>query len=109
WFSTRRSTKSGQTPPDEILTSESIGAPLLIPVMRSVLGESPCSAQSGTHPLMASAPRANTTAIALIRFLPDRIGNVESFASTWLPPVLDDPRRDEQQQLVVRAGDEPIA
>src|SRR6266545_3009121 len=109
WFSTRRDAKSGQTLPVEMRTSDVSGVPLLIPVMSRISGESPCFAQSGTHPLAASAPSTNTMAFALITFLPDRIGNFESLARITLAPVLDDTRRNEQEQLVVRARDEPIA
>src|SRR5260221_14457664 len=109
WFSTRRDAKSGQTLPVEIRTSELSGDPSLIAVMSRISGESPCFAQSGTHELTASAPSTNTMAFALITFLPDRIGSIESLARITLTSVLDDARRNEQEQLVVRARDEPIA
>src|SRR5712664_1444710 len=109
WFSTRRDAKSGQTLPVEMRTSDVRGFPLSIAVMSRISGESPCLAQSGTHPLAASAPSTNTMAFALITFLSDRIGNVESSARIDLASVLDDPRRNEQEQLVVGARDEAIA
>src|SRR6266545_4348625 len=99
WFSTRRDAKSGQTLPVEMRTSEVSGVPSLIAVMSRISGESPCFAQSGTHPLAASAPSTNTTAFALITFLPDRIGSVESLACITLASVLDDAGRNEQEQL----------
>src|SRR5258708_37212461 len=109
WFSTRRDAKSGQTLPFEMRTSDVSGFPPLIPVMSRTSGESPCFAPSGTHPLAASAPSTNTMAFALITFFSDRIESVESSVRINLASVLDDPRRNEQEQLVVRARDEPIA
>ena len=72
--------QSGQTVPVEIRTSEVMGVPSLIPVMRRTSGDSPCLAQSGTHPLAASAPSTNTTPFALIALLHDRILDLESLA-----------------------------
>src|SRR5437899_5424142 len=111
WFSTRSVVKSGQTVPLEMRTSELMGVPPLIPVMSSTVGASPRFAQSGTHPVAVGPPRASSRimAFALIVFLPAGVGNTVCTLDMPLPSALYDPRRDEQQQLVVRAGHEAVA
>src|SRR5712691_12795011 len=104
WFSTRKLVKSGHTTPLERRTSELSGVPALIAVIRSTVVESPRFAQSGTHPIAVKAPIASDMmkAFALIAFLPGRIGICVSTADIGCPPLaLDDPRGDEEEQLVV--------
>jgi hypothetical protein len=66
WFSTRRGTKSGHTTPFEMRTSEVIGAPLLMAVIKSTVGASPRFAQSGTHAAAVVPASSRMIAFALI-------------------------------------------
>src|SRR5690349_7151535 len=104
WFSTRRGTKSGHTAPVEIRMSESIAIPELMAVISRMTGASPFFAQSGVHPNWPRPIRAR--AIAYRAFMPClralRSSDTSIFASEFIPLPLDDPRGDEEQELVVR-------
>src|SRR5262245_32888776 len=104
WFSTRTWAMSGHAG----LTSDSRTAPSSIPVSSRTRVELPSSTKSGTQP---PANRTPTTikGVSLMTLLRDA-SEVQLFISSILMALsLDDSRRDEQQQLVVRVGDEPVA
>ncbi len=72
WFSSRTLTRSGQTAPLEISTSEESGDPSLMAVINRTTSPLPF-AQSGVHPPIVRAPSARTaqTLTAFMAFLHD--------------------------------------
>src|SRR5437870_5628757 len=88
--------------PLESATSESKGAPSLIPVISRTTSESPFPAQSGVQPTAVRAPSA-TTAQTFPAFMTILQTVTPSRPYPCLRSSLDDAWGDEQQQLVVFA------